>query len=90
MDLGTVVNVAFAGVAVFGAILSGIAVTALTRAPSPRMALVASGFLLITLQGIVVGIGLFTSGFSLTELLLLSALFEATLLAVLFVATVMQ
>ena len=90
MDLGAWTNVAFAGIAVFGAILSVLALVAIRRSPSPRMAFVAAGFLLITVQGIVVGIGLFTGGWSPATLLLLSALFEAALLAVLFVATLLR
>ncbi|HUI38878.1 MAG TPA: hypothetical protein VLY85_04530 [Thermoplasmata archaeon] len=90
MDLSAVSNVAFAGIAVFGAILSGLAVAAVRRTPSPRMALVASGFLLITVQGIVVGAGLFLGGWTPATLLLLSAAFEAVLLAVLFAATLVR
>ncbi|MCI4349495.1 MAG: hypothetical protein L3J93_04695 [Thermoplasmata archaeon] len=90
MDVGLVTNVAFAGVAVFGGVLSVVALGALRRAPSLRMAFVATGFLLIAVQGLVVGIGLFTGGWSPTTLLLLSAAFEAALLAVLFVATLLR
>ena len=90
MDLSAITNAAFAGIAVFGAILSGLAVAAWRRSPSPRMALVATGFVLIALQGVVVGIGLFTSGLSLSNLLAISAAFEAALLVVLFVATLLR
>jgi hypothetical protein len=90
MDLLAVTNLAFAGVAVFAAILSAIAVAALRRAPSPRMGLVATGFLLVTVQGIVVGIGLFGGIWSPEALLLLTAIFEAGLLAVLFLATLVR
>jgi len=90
MDAGTLTSIAFAGIAVFGAVLTGLALLAVRRAPSPRMGLVASGFLLITLQGVVVGVGLFTVGWTASTLLLISALFEAALLAVLFVATLVR
>ena len=90
MDAGTLANVAFAGVAVFGAILSGIALLALQRTRSPRMGLVALGFLLLTVQGIWVGIGLFTGGWDPILLLLVAAGFEAALLVVLFLATLVR
>ncbi|MCI4367967.1 MAG: hypothetical protein L3K09_00150 [Thermoplasmata archaeon] len=90
MDLTSLTNAAFAGVAVFGAVLGALGLLAFRRAPSPRMALVATGFLLIAVQGAVVSIGLFTSGWSPTSLLALSALFEAALLVVLFVATLVR
>lgn len=90
MDLDTVTNVAFAGVAVFGAVLSALAFLALHRSPSPRMGLVATGFLLITIQGVVVDAGLFLGGWTPTALLLISAVFEAVLLAVLFAATLVR
>jgi hypothetical protein len=90
MDLTVAANIAFAGIAVFGAVLTGLAVVALRRAPSPRMAMVAAGFGLITVQGIAVGVGLFDGGWSLTSLLLLSAVLEAALLLVLFLATLVR
>jgi hypothetical protein len=90
MDISAWTNIAFAGIAVFGAVLSGLALLALRRAPSPRMALVAAGFLLIAVQGVVVVVGLFTGGWSPATLLLVSAAFEAALLAVLFVATLLR
>lgn len=90
MDTSTLTNVAFAGIAVFGAVLTGLALLAYRRAPSPRMGLVATGFLLITVQGIVVGVGLFTNGWDVGTLLLISAGFEAALLAVLFAATLVR
>ena len=90
MDLTALANVAFAGVALFGAVLTGLALLAFRRAPSPRMGLVAAGFGLIALQGAIVSIGLFTSGWGPTDLLALSALFEAGLLVVLFVATLVR
>lgn len=90
MDLDTVTNIAFAGIAVFGAVLTGLAVLAVRRSPSPRMGLVAGGFGLITLQGIAVGVGLFTGGLSLQDLLLISAVFEAALLIVLFTASLVR
>jgi hypothetical protein len=90
MDTSTLTNVAFAGIAVFGAVLTVLALLALRRAPSPRMGLVAGGFLLITVQGIIVGVGLFTGGWDTGTLLLISAGFEAALLAVLFAATLVR
>ncbi|MCI4336286.1 MAG: hypothetical protein L3K17_03700 [Thermoplasmata archaeon] len=90
MELASLTNVAFAGIAVFGAVLTALALLAYRRLPSPRMAMVAGGFLLITLQGVVVGIGLFTGGWDTGTLLLLSAGFEAALLAVLFGATLVR
>jgi hypothetical protein len=90
MDVTVAANIAFAGIAVFGAVLTGLAALALRRAPSPRMGLVAAGFGLITVQGVAVGIGLFDGGWSLASLLLLSAVLEAALLLVLFVATLVR
>ncbi len=90
MDSSSLLNVAFAAVAVFGTALSGLALVALRRNPSPRMAMVAAGFVLIAVQGVVVGVGLFSADVSLSNLLLISAGFEASLLAVLFVATLVR
>jgi len=90
MDTASITNLAFAGIAVFGAVLSALALLALRRTRSPRMGFVAAGFLLITVQGVVVGLGLFTGGWDAATLLLLSAAFEAALLAVLFLATLMR
>ena len=90
MDTGTLTNVAFAGVAVFGTVLAGMAVLAARRNRSPRMVLVAVGFLLIAVQGAVVGVSLFAGGADLSFLLLVSALFEAAVLVVLFLATLMR
>lgn len=90
MDPTALANLAFAGIAVFGAVLTGLALLALRRAPSPRMGLVASGFGLITVQGIVVGVGLFSGGWDLGTLLLVSAALEALLLVVLFAATLVR
>jgi hypothetical protein len=90
MDLTWAANIAFAGIAVFGAVLTGLGLLALRRSASPRMALVTTGFGLITLQGIVVGLGLFYGGWSLPSLLLLSAVLEAALLVVLFIATLVR
>lgn len=90
MDTSTLTTIAYAGIAVFGAVLTTLAVLAVRRAPSTRMALVAAGFLLITLQGVAVGLGLLTVGWSPSDLLLVSALFEAVLLGVLFVATLVR
>lgn len=90
MEIAALTNAAFAGVAVFGLILAGIALLAARRVRSPRMILVASGFLLIATQGIVIGVGLFTGGVALGTLLLLCALFEAAVLVVLFGATLVR
>jgi hypothetical protein len=90
MDLGPILNVAFAGIAVFGGVLTVLAALALRRVPSPRMALVTLGFLLIAVQGVVVGVGLFQGGWGDATLLLVSAVFEAALLVVLFVATLVR
>jgi hypothetical protein len=90
MDFTAWTNVAFAGIAVFGGALSLLALLTLRRAPSPRMALVAAGFLLITVQGVVVAVGLFTAGWAPATLLFVSAAFEAALLVVLFVATLLR
>jgi len=54
------------------------------------MALVTLGFLLIAVQGVVVGVGLFEGGWGDANLLLVSAVFEAALLVVLFVATLVR
>lgn len=90
MEFSLWTNVAFAGVAVFGAVLLVLSVLALRRAPSPRMGLVAGGFLVITLQGLVIGLLLFLGGAALDLLLFLSAIFEAVLLIVLFLATLVR
>lgn len=90
MDLGTLTNIAFAGVAVFGVVLTGIAIAAARRVRSPRMALVATGFALIALQGIVIAAALFGGGGDLALLLFVSALFEASVLVVLFLATLVR
>ena len=90
MDVATLTNIAFAGVALFGLVLGGVAVQAARRVRSPRMVLVAGGFLLIALQGIVIGVGLFSGGVDLGVLLLLAAVFEAAVLVVLFLATLVR
>lgn len=90
MDLATLTSVAFAGIAVFGAALAVLAASALRRSRSPRMALVLAGFGLITLQGLLVAYGLFAAGWTAAELLAVSAVLEAALLAVLFVATLVR
>jgi hypothetical protein len=90
MDIGPVLNVAFAEIAVFGAVLAALAFLAVRRLPTPRMALVAVGFLLIAVQGVVIGIGLFEGGFGYGTLLLITAVFEAALLIVLFAATLVR
>jgi hypothetical protein len=90
MDLASWTNVAFAGVAAFGAVLLALSLLAVRRAPSPRMGLVALGFFVITAQGVVIGALLFLGGASLNLLLFLSAIFEAVLLLVLFLATLVR
>jgi hypothetical protein len=90
MDFSTWTNIAFAGVAVFGAVLLVLSLLALRRAPSPRMGLVAGGFVVITLQGVVIGALLFLGGAPQDLLLFLSAIFEAILLLVLFLATLVR
>jgi hypothetical protein len=90
MDFSIWTNIAFAGVAVFGAVLFGLSLLGLRRAPSPRMGLVAGGFLVITLQGVVIGALLFLGGASHDLLLFLSAVFEAVLLIILFLATLVR
>ncbi|MGI0053109.1 MAG: hypothetical protein ACRECR_02460 [Thermoplasmata archaeon] len=87
MDYSGWTNAAFAGVAVLGLVLTSIALFALRRSPSPRMALVTTGFALLAVQGIVVGASLFLGGADLSQLLFLCALFEAAVLVVLFLAT---
>ncbi len=90
MDFSTWTNVAFAGIAVFGLVLLALSLLALRRAPSPRMGLVAGGFLVIAVQGIVIGALLFLGGASPAFLLFVSALFEVVLLVVLFLATLVR
>lgn len=90
MDLGTLTSVAYAGVAVFGLVLTAIAVAAARRVRSPRMALVAGGFLVIAVQGIVVVGSLFQGTNDLALLLFVSAIFEAAVLVVLFLATLVR
>lgn len=90
MDFSAWTNVAFAGIAVFGAVLFILSLLALRRAPSPRMGLVAGGFLVIATQGIAIGVLLFLGGASPDFLLFLSALFEVVLLIVLFSATLVR
>lgn len=90
MDFSTWTSIAFAGVAVFGAVLFFLSVLAVRRAPSPRMGLVAGGFLVITVQGLVIGALLFLGGSSADFLLFLSAIFEAILLIILFLATLVR
>jgi heme/copper-type cytochrome/quinol oxidase subunit 4 len=90
MDLSTLTNAAFAGVAVFGIALTALAFLAFRRNRSPRMALVAAGFLLIAIQGVVVGSSLLEGWADSSTLLLLSALFEAGVLIVLFLATLVR
>jgi hypothetical protein len=90
MDFSAWTNVAFAGVAVFGLVLFALSLLAVRRAPSPRMGLVAGGFLVIAIQGIVIGSLLFLGGASTDFLLFLSALFEVLLLIVLFSATLVR
>jgi hypothetical protein len=90
MDLGSLTSIAYAGVAVFGLVLTAIAVAAARRVRSPRMALVAGGFLVIALQGIVVAASLFVADADLALLLFVSAIFEAAVLVVLFLATLVR
>jgi CHASE2 domain-containing sensor protein len=90
MDTDTLTNIAFAGVAIFGAVLAIMAILAARRVRSPRMVMVAVGFLLIAAQGVVVGVSLFAGGADLSFLLLVSALFEAAVLVVLFLATLLR
>lgn len=90
MAFGSITSAAFAGIAAFGSILTALGGLAWRRAPSRRMALVTTGFFLIALQGVIVGVGLFTIGWDPATLLLLSALFEAALLVVLFIATLVR
>lgn len=90
MDAATLASVAFAGIAVFAALLAAIAFVAVARTRTARMGLVAAGFLLLTVQGIVVGWGLFNGGWDPTTLLLIAAGFEAALLVVLFLATLVR
>ena len=90
MDFSSWTNAAFAAVAVFGLVLFALSLLAVRRAPSPRMGLVASGFLVVALQGIVIGILLFAGGASPDLLLFLSAVFEVVLLVVLFAATLVR
>ena len=90
MDFTSWTNAAFAGVAAFGAVLFGLSLAALRRARSPRMAFVAVGFLVITAQGVVVGVLLFAAAATPGAILFLSALFEAALLVVLFLATLVR
>jgi hypothetical protein len=90
MDVATSTDVAYAGVAVFGLILAAMAVLAARRVRSPRMALVAAGFLLIAVQGLYIGGSLLVGTSALGTLLLASALFEAAVLVVLFLATLLR
>ena len=90
MDLSTLTNAAFAGVAVFGIALTALALLAFRRTRSPRMVLVASGFALIAIQGVVIGASLLQGWADAATLLLLSALFEAGVLLVLFLATLVR
>jgi hypothetical protein len=90
MDAGMLADVAYAGVAVLGAAMAGLSFLATRRTRAPRMYLVSVGFLLLALQGVYVGLGLAMGGASPTELLLVSALFEAAVLVVLFLATLLR
>jgi hypothetical protein len=54
------------------------------------MVCVALGFLLIAAQGLYIGLSLFWSTTDLANLLLASALFEAAVLLVLFLATLLR
>lgn len=87
MDASILANVAFAGIAVLGAILSVLGLAAFRRTRSGRLGLVAAAFLLLAAEGIVVAIGLFTGGWSPSSLLLLVAGAELAVLVLLFGAT---
>jgi hypothetical protein len=89
MDLSAWANVAFAGVAAFGAVLCALSLASFRRTRSARLGLVAGGFLLMAIEGAVVGVGLFTGGWAPATLLLVTAVFEFALLAVLFAATLL-
>lgn len=89
MDVSALANIAYAGVAVLGAVLAGLALISYRRSRTARMGLVSGGFLLLAAQGVVVGVGLFDGGWSPATLLLLSAGFELALLLVLFAATLL-
>jgi hypothetical protein len=90
LDLTSIAVIAYAGIAVLGGVLTAIAAFALRRSPSSRMGLVTAGFALIMVQGIIVGVGLFTQGWDLVSLLVVSAVFEAALLVVFFIATIVR
>ncbi|HKS59871.1 MAG TPA: hypothetical protein VJS68_03740 [Thermoplasmata archaeon] len=90
MDLASITNIAFAGIAVFGIALTALALQAFRRNRSPRMALVSAGFFLIALQGVVVGASLLSGWTDAATLLLISAIFEAGVLIVLFMATLVR
>ncbi|MCI4334738.1 MAG: hypothetical protein L3K04_03820 [Thermoplasmata archaeon] len=90
MDSGTLADAAYAGVAVLGAALTALSLLAVRRSHAPRMYLVSVGFLLLTLQGVYVGLSLVQGGADPTTLLLVSALFEAAVLVVLFLATLLR
>jgi hypothetical protein len=90
MDLGTSTDIAYAGVAVFGLVLAAMAILAARRVRSLRMAFVAAGFLLIAAQGLYIGVSLFWATTDLATLLFVSALFEAAVLLVLFLATLLR
>jgi hypothetical protein len=90
MDAGTLADIAYAGVAVLGLVLAGMAILAARRVRSLRMVCVAVGFLLIAVQGLYIGVSLFWATTDLANLLLASAIFEAAVLIALFLATLMR
>ncbi|HZY69913.1 MAG TPA: hypothetical protein VFF67_02905 [Thermoplasmata archaeon] len=90
MDVSAFTNAAFAGIAVLGFVLTGLALLAVRRAPSPRMALVASGFGLVAVEGVVVSFGLLVAGWDAVTLLLVTAILQAIVLLALFAATLLR
>lgn len=90
MDTGSLTGIAFAGVAVLGAALTALSLLAVKRARSPRMYLVSAGFGLLAVQGAVIGATLLGGSATAATLLLLSAAFEAAVLVVLFLATLVR
>lgn len=87
MDTATLTGIAFAGVAVFGAVLAAISAAAWRRTHAMRMAGVFAGFAIVAIQGAFVATFLVVGGLTDANLLLISAVFEAALLVVWFVAT---
>jgi hypothetical protein len=90
MDTGSLTGIAFAGVAVLGAALTALSILAIRRSSSPRMYLVSGGFGLLAVQGAVISATLLAGSATPATLLLLSAAFEAAVLVVLFLATLVR